>query len=110
MATAVSIGKNINISTALTNKIVFKWDSVRSVLQEKYVITTKEVTPVQAEKYKNDLFGLLKNELSIPNEFLYPHMLVNGYDSPSAYGGEKLRFKILDPKQLKIYRMLFLND
>lgn len=105
-----SISKNIVVTTPLTYQMVFKWDSVRNVLQEKYVVATKEISPVQAEKYKHDLFGLLKNELNIPKEFLYPHMIVNGYDSPSNYGGERLRFKILDTRQLKLYHMLFLKN
>lgn len=109
MAIVKSISNNIDIATPLTKDMVIKWSTIRSVLQENYVITTKEISPVQAEKYKNDLFGLMANELSIPKEYLYPHMLVNGYDSPSSYGGERLRFDILDPRQLKIYHMLFLN-
>lgn len=109
MANVQAINKNIITTTTLTYDLIFKWDSIRSVLQEKYIISEKEITPVQAEKYRNDLFGLFQNELSIQKQFLYPHMIVNGYDSPSNYAAEKLRFSILDSKQLKIYHMLFLK-
>jgi len=53
------------------------------------------IDPVDAIRYKGNMFGLLKNVLNIPNSALYINMVVNGYQSSLEYDG-KLRLKILN--------------
>ena len=54
------------------------------------------VDPVNANRYKGNLFGLLKNVLDIPNSAIYINMVINGYKSSLEYNG-KLQLRILDP-------------
>ena len=58
-------------------------------------ITTVNIDPVNANRYKGNLFGLLKNELDIPNSAIYINMLVNDCDSSLMYDGS-LNIKILN--------------
>ena len=87
-----------------------RWDSIRDVLKYRYIVGQKDITPVQAEKYRGDIYGLFRNELNIVHEYVYPHMIVNGYLSPYDYGGEILTFDIIDIDALRTYYSLFIKN
>ena len=110
MTIAGSIAKDISTIYPLTQKLMQRWDSVKFVLKEKYIIGQRDITAVQAEKYRGDLFGLFKNELNINHEHCYPHMLVNGYYSPNDYDAKVLIFNILNVEMLKSYYSLFIKE
>ena len=104
------LSNNISTVFPLTKKLMYRWDSVKTILKENYITGEKEITPVQAEKYRGDLFGLLQNELNISQEYLYPHMIVNDYSSPTGYNGERLRFQIINIEQMRTYYRLFIKN
>lgn len=105
-----SISNNINKSTVTEKHIYIKWNTLKHVLLTKHVATTTEITPVDAEKYKFDLYGLMRNVLGIPDNLVYPNMICNGYACSTHYSGELLRFKILDSAVLSTYYRLFMNN
>ena len=88
-------------------ELVTKWNSVIDTLRQYSVTKVKEISPVDSEKYKFDLWGLFKNEIGVDEKFIYPHIRVNGYDSSNQYEGKKLKFKLLDPSTLERYHKLF---
>jgi hypothetical protein len=103
-----NLSRTINTGFTLTSEIVTYWESMIDVLKAKHTNGTKEITPVMAEKYQFDMYGLFL-ELGIPQSHIYPHIRVNGYASSNDYYGEKLRILILDPYILEQYISLFLQ-
>jgi hypothetical protein len=57
----------------------------------------------------DDMYGLFL-ELSVPEEYIYPHIRVNGYTSSYDYDGYKLRLDLLDLTELQMYHELFKKD
>ena len=94
----------------LDRSLVAKWNSIRDILRTSHISTELSVNTVAAERYKFDLYGLLRNELNIPTMQIYPHMIVNGYMSSYDYYGELLRFKIIDGNVLRQYYRLFTRE
>ena len=110
---AVQKKKNLGDSirkTRLSKKIINDWNTVSQVLKYKYTNNIEELKPVYAEKYKFDLYGLLKDVFSIPDEYLYPHMIINGYDCPTDFTGEQLIFRKLDVDALAGYYNRFISS
>lgn len=106
-----NIGQKIETDNYVISKdLVIEWNRIKLLLQSKYVVTTKEITPVQAEKYKFDLFGLFRDVMRIPEQYIYPHIICNGYDSSQCYNGDKLRFDILDNPTLMKYHRVFVRN
>jgi hypothetical protein len=101
-----SVSTNINTSTGLTSELADKWAMVVPKLKEAAIVREIEMTPVQAEKYKGDLHGLFKNEMSMRETHIYPHILVNGYDSSSCFDGTNLKLYILDESKVEVYYKL----
>lgn len=102
-----SLYNKINTSSGLTKDLVNKWNSVIPILAAKYVQGIKEISPRTANVYRFDLYGLFLNVFLIPENYIYPHIRVNGYDSSNNYDGKKLRFIVLDPMRLSLYYNLF---
>lgn len=58
-------------------------------------VTTINVEPVNAERYKGDFFGLLHNVYQLPNFSLYLITRLNGFKSSLEYEGS-LQIKIFN--------------
>ena len=58
-------------------------------------LLTVTLDPVDANRYKGNLFGLLKNVVEIPNSAIYINMVINGYTSSLDYDG-KLQLSIVN--------------
>lgn len=101
----------INLSNEITASnlsadLITKLNTVISTLRDKHVSKEITITPVIAEKYRFDMHGLFQNELSMIDEFIYPHIRVNGYNCSNSYDGELLKIKIIDEAILKHYLAL----
>lgn len=105
-----SISKLILQNKIIPKSVFDKWNSVKYYLIENHVAGETEISPVNAEKYRFDLYGLFNNVLFIQPEYIYPHIIVNGYTSSYDYNAELLRFKILDTTVLSSYYRLFMKD
>jgi len=69
-------------------------------------INEVEIDNYLTEKYINNLYGLLHNELGISNNAFYINMRINGYKSSIEYDG-RLTLFILDPDiTLKIIKAI----
>lgn len=105
-----SISSKITSDYPLSRDLVIKWNNIREVLLKNHIVSTVEITPVDAERYLFDLHGLCISALRLPEYQVYPHMIVNGYTSSYDYNGELLRFKLIDSGKLLNYYRLFLRD
>jgi len=98
--------KNIALSLyanpTVTSDLIKQWNNIIPILERKYIVDVKEISPVLAEKYRLDMYGLFQ-ELEIREQHIYPHIRVNGYLSSADYLGEILRIKILDAYVLDDY-------
>lgn len=111
MANTGSIGDWITDNDYfLTKYQMQEWNNIKLMLARKYVVAVKEVLPVYAEKYKFDLEGLFRDVFSIPKMYIYPHILINGFDSSQCYNGNKLRFNILDNEVVARYHKYFIRN
>lgn len=105
-----NISNNISTSKLYTKDLIHKWNSVKDYLILNHLADTiLTVSPVAAEKYKFDLYGLMANELQIAHFQIYPHMLVNGYTCSTDYYGERLAFRMIDGDILNRYYRLFIK-
>lgn len=108
MASVTKLSDQINNTPYTLDKYwVKKWNSIKPILKYKYVAAVNEVTPLYAEKYKHDLYGLFKIYFGISDQYVYPHIIVNDFDSSYDYNGNKLRFRMLDNSKLNYYISLF---
>lgn len=98
---------SIDVSNALYKHYIVEWQRVKLILMRNHVVSVKETTPLYAEKYKFDLWGLFRDVFFIDTPYIYPHMICNGYDSSNIYNGNQLRFNILDNNILTTYYKLF---
>lgn len=90
--------------------IASKWNTIAPLLAIKHSTGTTEITPHLANMYRGDLYGLFKNELDMPEEYIYPHIRANGYDSSGSYDGKRLRFVLLEAATVGIYHNLFTKN
>lgn len=102
-----NIKEQIDLSYNPNSNLINKWNNIRIILKQKYVIATKEISTSDSRKYLHDLEGLFSDIFYTKPEFIYPHIIVNGYNSSCDYNGEILRFKILDNTALNNYYRLF---
>lgn len=103
---AKNIGDILSYDTSVNRSLIAKWNTVKDILNNDHIVSEIAVKTTDAEKYRFDLYGLIKNNFSIPEYQIYPHMIVNGYTSSYDYYGERLRFKIINGETLnKYYRM-----
>lgn len=111
MANASNLASRINSSINYQDEyLIKKWNSIKQIIKDKYITSTNEISPIYADKYKFDLYGLFSQYFMIPEQYIYPHIIANDYDSSSDYDGSKLRFKILDTKELNYYYKLFVKN
>lgn len=101
-----NIALDIKDKEPLTSDLISRWNTTLHILKENHIANVAEITPVLAEKYRFDLAGLLMNEMNIPEKHVYPHIIINGYDSSYSYDGKKLRLSILSEHALDLYYKL----
>lgn len=100
-----SVSKDLSYSLQ-DHDLIAKWNGLKDILRLNHIVTETTISQLAAEKYRFDLYGIFKNELSLPEFQIYPHFIVNGYTSSYDYYGEILRFKIINGDVLtKYYRM-----
>lgn len=108
---ASDIGKQINTTKRVLDKeLINKWDNIKLILKYKYVTGVKECNSLEAEKYKFDLWGLFRNVFRIEEHLIYPHIIVNDFNSWTDYNGNQILFKMLDNGVLSKYYMLFISS
>lgn len=95
---------------SLSRDLCVKWQSIKPLLETKYVLNTFTITPVTAAKYRGDLLGLFRHEVGVDINYIYPHIIANGYDGPNCYDGEQLTFKLLDLAALSKYYRVFTRE
>lgn len=104
---AINIAHNIVQDYIISEDIIIKWNSLTNLIREQMIVAFKEITPVTAEKYIFDFAGLLKHEFNMQSEWIYPHILANGYFSGTEYDGKLLRIALLNTEKLNRYTQLF---
>lgn len=95
-----------NQVTTISKDIIIDWNSVISKLYNLHVTKIVSIKGTIAEKYRGDMYGLFKY-LDIQEEFIYPHIRVNGYNSSRDYGGSTSDIKIIDSSILNVYYEMF---
>ncbi len=105
---ANNISRKITSGYVQTSDAISYWESIIDVLKAKHITEVKEISPVLAEKYQFDMYGLFQ-ELGVPDSHIYPHIRVNDYASTNDYYGEKLRISMLDQYTLELYISRFLQ-
>ena len=106
-----NLADHIEYSPLLFSKHIMKeWQRVKPILELKHITSVREITPLYAEKYKFDLHGLFRDILMIDKTFIYPHIIINGYDSSTCYDGNRLKFSMLSLMALTKYHRLFTRN
>ena len=103
---AKNLGKYVDVTLVKTSDYYSKWNNIKDLL-DSYVINTVEVGPAIIEKYVGDMYGLFKEQFSMKDELIYPHILVNGYLSSTDFNCEILRIKLLEERKLNDYLLKF---
>lgn len=101
-----NIAKDIPAGNKLDKEMIKKWNSV---LQQ--LIETRsgpfEVDAAVCEEFIFDLAGLLKHQLGVSDDLIYPTIRVNGYNCSQNYMGNQNQFYLLDSSLSGLYRSLF---
>ena len=106
-----NLAENIDTeANAVGEDLIREWNNIKVLLQLHHISGIREITPLYAEKYKFDLWGLFRDTMYIPEIYIYPHIIVNDYDSSASYHGDKLRFAIIDNTVLQTYHKLFVRN
>jgi len=95
-------------TNVVDEKLIDKWNSLKPLLESKYILKTNTIDGSLAIKYKHDFEGLLI-EHGIEPEYFYPHMLVNDILSSRDYDGSIFNLIILQTDKLSYYLELFKN-
>ncbi len=101
-----NVSKLISTRTVDSSLIEY-WNNLIHDLLNNHVTNEVSISPVLAEKYKFDLDGLFANEFNIQEEYIYPIIRVNGYDSSNCYDGGKLKLLLLDTSVLTTYYRMY---
>jgi len=93
----------------INKKLISDWYNSIDVILHNSDIKTINIPGNIGDKYKGDLYGLFL-ELGIAPEYIYPHILANGYVNSQDYNGKKLDMVILDNMVLKNYLNYFKSE
>ena len=105
-----SIYRRINPNKHLTVEMIKNWETVIPYLsQPEYHAGVQEITVQMANMYRHDMHGLFLHGLLINEEYIYPHIRVNGYHSSHNYDAKLLRIIILKPDAVSRYYSVFTN-
>lgn len=84
-----------------TETTINRWNNLSKLLLTPDKYEVKKIDSSLADSFRFDFFGLLKFKFNIPDEFLYPHLIVNKLSHPSEYDGET-SIRIINPQSLAI--------
>ena len=101
-----SIINKIPNTNNLDKDLVKKWHSVKGVLMGQ-VNTEANVEPAVCLEFVFDLEGLLRQYLRVPEELIYPTMLVNNFNCSQSYDGRQNKFWLLSGTDAQMYASLF---
>ena len=105
-----SLYKKINVNKHLSADLIKSWETVIPYLaQSENLAGYREITPQQANMYRHDMYGLFLNVLLISEEYIYPHIRVNGYHSSHNYDSKRLRIIVIKPDIVAKYYNVFIN-
>jgi len=104
MVTNLSIENN-PLQT-IDKNLIIDWNTIITKLYNLHVSKSVTIQGTIAEKYRSDMYGLFKY-LGISDEYIYPHIRVNGYNSSREYDAMLLNIKILDISILNTYYEMF---
>ena len=93
-------------NTEFNKNMVTSWNNVSSVLINEHIVGITKIEPYLGYKYRGDMYGLF-TELEVPDEYIYPHILANGYSNGNAYDGKQLEIITLDVNVLRTYYKIF---
>lgn len=97
-----NLSNRINKDLVTTSSIIGSWNAVIASLEDS-VVNVVEIKPTIAEKYRFDMAGLFKEVFNMSENYIYPHIRINGYNSSDDYYGEKLNIIMLDYNKLDEY-------
>ena len=80
--------------------VIEMWNNIIPMIRNTLDYIPNEISIAVAERYRFDLYGLFVNELKIPDEFIYPNFLINGYVSSDEFQGDKTKFLTANLVQL----------
>lgn len=83
--------------------VIEMWNNIIPMVRNTLDYIPNEISIAVAERYRFDLYGLFVNELKIPDEFIYPNFLINGYVSSDEFQGDKTKFLTANLVQLSKY-------
>lgn len=105
-----SLYKKINTSKHLSTEMIKNWETVIPHLAKpENLAGYREITVQMADMYKHDMFGLFVHGLLINEEYVYPHIRVNGYHSSHNYDSKRLRIIVIKPDVVARYYNVFMN-
>lgn len=84
----------------IDNSDMVNWNNMKYMIDNEMNVTYKEISLMDSEIYKGNLYGLFKNKFNIDPRFIYIHIIINGYKSSIEYKGDKRRFKIIETEAL----------
>ena len=79
-----------------TYEDVKMWNNFKYLIDNEANYTIESISNAIAEKYAYDLYGLFLNHFKIDRQYIYIHILVNGFTCSHEYDGEKTAFKLLN--------------
>lgn len=80
--------------------VIEMWNNTIPMIRGSISLIPNEVTIAVAERYRFDLYGLFSVELQIPEEFIYPNFLINGYVASDEFEGDRTSFYTANLEQL----------
>ena len=106
----VSLYKKIDNNKHLSAEMIKNWENtIPHLAKPENIAGMREITPQMADMYKHDMFGLFLHGLLINEEYIYPHIRVNGYHSSHNYDSKRLRLLIIKPEVVAKYYNVFTN-
>jgi len=86
----------------IPNSASIKWLNIVDAIRDSGLYVITDVTVATADLYKGDMFGLFKY-LKIPEQFILPHILINGFKHSIEYTGKETKIMIIDTSILNRY-------
>ena len=86
------------------------WDNVIPIIKNKISYSTHTFSMAEADRYKFDLYGLLRVELVLPEELIYPNILLNGYQCSEDYDGIRTTIYTGNRQDLLNYYEIYLSQ
>lgn len=101
-----SLADKIPNTNNLDKELIKKWHSVKGVLMGQVNVQTT-VDPAVCLEFVFDLEGLFREYLRIPEDLIYPTMLVNNFNCSQSYDGKENKFWLLSGTNATLYSNLF---